>query len=85
MSIHGHYYWNPSIVKWRFETHCYGPQGCPRYKTGHSTAYQAAGLEWCMSMMMWNERRAGNETDSPNVRLQDPTLIMLPSSTKIHP
>jgi hypothetical protein len=27
-------HWNPSIVKWRFETHCYGPQGCPRYKAG---------------------------------------------------
>jgi len=27
-------HWNPSIVKWRFETHCYGPRGCPRYKAG---------------------------------------------------
>jgi hypothetical protein len=27
-------HWNPSIVKRRFETHCYGPRGCPRYKAG---------------------------------------------------
>jgi hypothetical protein len=27
-------HWNPSIVKWRFETHCYGPRDCPRYKAG---------------------------------------------------
>jgi hypothetical protein len=26
--------WNPSKTKWRFETHCYGPRGCPRYKAG---------------------------------------------------
>ena len=25
-------HWNPSKVKWRVETHCDGPQGCPRYK-----------------------------------------------------
>ena len=34
VSLHGHYCWNPSIVTWRFETHSYGPQGCPRYKAG---------------------------------------------------
>ena len=34
-------HWNPSIVKWRFETHCYGPQGCPRYKAG--PAYRLPG------------------------------------------
>ena len=27
-------HWNPSKVKWRVETHCYGPRGCPRYKAG---------------------------------------------------
>ncbi len=27
-------HWNPSKVKWRFETHCYGPRDCPRYKAG---------------------------------------------------
>lgn len=26
--------WNPSKIKWRFETHCYGPLGCPKYKSG---------------------------------------------------
>jgi len=27
-------HWNPSKQKWRFETHCYGPRDCPRYKAG---------------------------------------------------
>jgi hypothetical protein len=27
-------HWNPSKVKWRFETHCYGPRDCSRYKAG---------------------------------------------------
>jgi hypothetical protein len=26
--------WNPSRKKWRFETHCYGPRDCPRYRPG---------------------------------------------------
>ena len=26
--------WNTSRVKWRFETHCYGPRDCPRYRPG---------------------------------------------------
>jgi hypothetical protein len=26
-------HWNPSRKEWRFETHCYGPRGCPRYKS----------------------------------------------------
>lgn len=26
--------WNPQTVKWRYETHCYGPKDCPRYKPG---------------------------------------------------
>ena len=34
-------HWNPSKVKWRFETHCYGPRGCPRYKAG--PAYRVPG------------------------------------------
>ncbi len=34
-------HWNASKVKWRFETHCYGPRGCPRYKSG--PAYRVPG------------------------------------------
>lgn len=34
-------HWNPSHVKWRFETHCYGPRDCPRYKAG--PAYRVPG------------------------------------------
>ena len=26
--------WNQSRKKWRFETHCYGPKDCPRYRSG---------------------------------------------------
>lgn len=26
--------WNPEKKQWRFETHCYGPRGCPRYRAG---------------------------------------------------
>lgn len=26
--------WNPSKVRWRMETHCYGPRNCPRYRAG---------------------------------------------------
>jgi Helix-turn-helix domain len=26
--------WNPSKVRWRMETHCYGPRDCPRYRAG---------------------------------------------------
>jgi len=27
-------HWNPSKKRWRMETHCYGPKGCPRYRSG---------------------------------------------------
>jgi transcriptional regulator with XRE-family HTH domain len=27
-------HWNPSKVRWRMETHCYGPRDCPRYRPG---------------------------------------------------
>jgi transcriptional regulator with XRE-family HTH domain len=26
--------WNPSRKRWRLETHCYGPKGCPRHRAG---------------------------------------------------
>jgi len=26
--------WNPSKVRFRMETHCYGPRDCPRYRAG---------------------------------------------------
>jgi transcriptional regulator with XRE-family HTH domain len=26
--------WNPSRKRWRLETHCYGPKGCPRHRPG---------------------------------------------------
>jgi hypothetical protein len=27
-------HWNPPKVRWRMETHCYGPRDCPRYRPG---------------------------------------------------
>lgn len=33
--------WNPTKVKWRFETHCYGPHDCRNYKAG--PAYRVQG------------------------------------------
>jgi hypothetical protein len=27
-------HWNPSKVRWRLETHCYGPRDCARYRAG---------------------------------------------------
>lgn len=27
-------HWNPSKVKWRYETHCYGPKSCRLYRSG---------------------------------------------------
>jgi len=26
--------WDGSRTRWRLETHCYGPHGCPRYRAG---------------------------------------------------
>lgn len=34
-------HWDPRNFKWRFETHCYGPRDCPRYKSG--PAYRVPG------------------------------------------
>ena len=28
--------WKPWKKRWRFETHCYGPKDCPRYKPGQA-------------------------------------------------
>jgi hypothetical protein len=40
--------WNPSQVKWRYETHCYGPRDCPRYRPGKP--YRVQGRK---SDMVW--------------------------------
>jgi hypothetical protein len=52
--------WNPSKKRWRFETHCYGPRGCPRYKPGNP--YRVQGRK---SWMVWKdddvERAAADE------------------------
>ncbi len=53
-------HWNPSIVKWRFETHCYGPRGCPRYKAGRP--YRVPGRSSGMVYVDDDvERAAGGE------------------------
>jgi hypothetical protein len=33
--------WNPTNKRWRYETHCYGPRDCPRYRAGK--AYRVPG------------------------------------------
>lgn len=40
--------WNPSRQKWRYETHCYGPRDCPRYRAGKP--YRVQGRK---SDMVW--------------------------------
>lgn len=39
-------HWNLSKKKWRFETHCYGPKDCPRYRAGkaHRVPGRAPGM-----------------------------------------
>jgi hypothetical protein len=34
-------HWDPDRKKWRFETHCYGPRDCRRYRPG--TPYRVPG------------------------------------------
>jgi len=40
--------WNPSRKKWRFETHCYGPRDCPRYRSGrpYRVPGRSPGMVW---------------------------------------
>lgn len=43
-------HWNPErTTKWRVETHCYGPRGCPRYRAGRPRAVPAESPAWCLS------------------------------------
>ncbi|TFH40798.1 MAG: hypothetical protein E4H01_15980 [Lysobacterales bacterium] len=51
--------WNPSNVKWRFETHCYGPRDCPRYKAG--PAYRVPGRKPGMVYVDNDVERAARE------------------------
>ena len=39
--------WNPSKVKWRYETHCYGPKSCRLYKSGPTRKVPGRrGMSW---------------------------------------
>jgi hypothetical protein len=39
--------WNPSKVKWRIETHCYGPKSCKLYKAGPARKVPGRkGMSW---------------------------------------
>ena len=39
--------WNPSKVKWRFETHCYGPKSCKLYRSGPTRKVPGRrGMSW---------------------------------------
>jgi len=50
--------WNPSNKKWRFETHCYGPRDCPRYRPGRP--YRVQGRKpW----MVWVDNDVEREKE----------------------
>jgi transcriptional regulator with XRE-family HTH domain len=40
--------WNQSKVRWRRETHCYGPRDCPRYRAGAARKVpgRKSGMVW---------------------------------------
>ena len=39
--------WNPSRKKYRFETFCYGPKGCPCYRAGATRKVPGRhGMSW---------------------------------------
>ena len=39
--------WNPSKVKWRYETHCYGPKSCKLYRSGPTRKVPGRrGMSW---------------------------------------
>jgi hypothetical protein len=40
--------WNQSKVRWRMETHCYGPRDCPRYRAGAARKVRGRkpGMVW---------------------------------------
>ena len=40
--------WKPWIKRWRFETHCYGPRDCPRYRPGKARTVpgRKPGMIW---------------------------------------
>jgi len=40
--------WKPDRVRWREETHCYGPRDCPRYRAGKARTVPTStpGLTW---------------------------------------
>ena len=54
-------HWNPSLRRWRFETHCYGPRGCPRYKSGppRRVPGRKPGMVWIDDDMEREERGEG--------------------------
>jgi hypothetical protein len=50
--------WNPARKTWRFETHCYGPRDCPRYRAGAARKVpgRTPGMVWIDNDV---EREAG--------------------------
>jgi hypothetical protein len=53
--------WNPSKMKWRFETHCHGPRGCPRYRAGppRRVPGRKPGMVWIDDDVEREERDGG--------------------------
>ena len=53
--------WNPTETKWRFETHCYGPRDCPRYRPGkpYRVPGRKPGMVWVDDDVEREERDRG--------------------------
>jgi hypothetical protein len=53
--------WNPTRQKWRYETHCYGPRDCPRYRAGKPYRVQGRqpGMVWVDDDVEREERDRG--------------------------
>ena len=68
--------WKPWKQKWRFETHCYGPRDCPRYRAGRPRTVpgRERGMVWVdddvkreAEEKAWLERREMDEVTTEDL------------------
>lgn len=54
--------WKPWIKRWRFETHCYGPRDCARYRPGkaHTVPGRKPGMIWVDNDVEREAEEVGN-------------------------
>jgi len=71
--------WKPERKDWRFETHCYGPRDCPRYRAGKP--YRVQGRKpWMVWVDDDVEREKANEEWMRRWRSEHPPMPEGPSS-----